>query len=173
MANFEWGVGTKDVLARAPHVTIAPASSEDPAPPAGGVWKAERAVDAQVTLADVESFIGQVGDDVHGRLLRRLYIKSEEIRAAIEGSAKALVIIGAAATTISAVFPAKAGTNDQSSYSAELWEQFHAGIDDLSKLIDKTIDDQTNPDTGGPTEPKAGLVGSMFREATVKDVQMW
>jgi len=173
MANFEWGVRAEDVLARALHVTIAPAPATDPEPPTGGVWNKERAVDAQVTMADVESFIETVGDDVHGRLVRRLYIKNEAALTAINGAAKALVITGAAATTISATFPTKSGTNDQSSYSAELWGQFNAGLDDLARLIDQAIDDQQNPDTGGPTEPTAGLIGSMFREATVKDIQVW
>jgi hypothetical protein len=54
--------------------------------------------------------------------------------AVIQGAAATAITNGAASYLVAAAFPAKAGTNDQTSYSAELWRRYESELDLLVSL---------------------------------------
>lgn len=172
MAGLHLGVSVEQVLALAPHVTL---DTETPAPaPTNGVWAKNPSEDRKTTAENVQQFIEDVANQAEGRLLRRLYIKDPEAREIVEASARGIIAVGAAATLISAVFPAKAGINDQTSYSAELWARFNTQLDRLVEDVNTLLEDQKNPETGGEAPaPISGLIGSMFRESAIKDEPKW
>lgn len=64
--------------------------------------------------------------------------------AVIIGSARTAVTNGAASYLVAAAFPAKAGTNEQSSYSAELWRRYEAETEILLSLGTSFDNDDAN-----------------------------
>lgn len=168
MSALSEGVSVEQVLALAPHVTLAPSTSPSPAPTGDPVW-AETRADAKPTIADVERFINDVANTVDGRLLRRAYLTNVTIAASINQAAASIITVGAAATLISAAFPTKAGINDQASYSAELWARYQAELDALEEALDQALTDQKNPSHGGTSSQIRGT----FREPTITDDLEW
>jgi len=168
MAELSDGVSVSRVLGLAPHVRLAaePTQTEGTPPDTWG----PRAEDATVTNETVEAFIADVTGVVDGRLLRRHYIKTEAVLTSIENTARGIITVGAAATLISAVFPAKAGINDQTSYSAELWARFNTDLDALAEAVDQALKDQDDPKTGGSS---VGSIRGTFREASITDDMQW
>lgn len=172
MATIGEGVSVSRVLGLAPHVRLNTETPEQvPVPPVGVDTWAARAEDATVTEAMVTHYIADVIGIVDGRLLRRHYLINEDSLASVIATTAGIVTVGAAATLISAVFPAKAGMNDQASYSAELWDRFNRDLEALALMIDKLLKDETNPDTGGAG--RGGRIRGTFREATITDALEW
>lgn len=172
MATIGEGVSVQRVLGLAPHVRLNTATPEQvPVPPAGVDTWANRAEDATVTEATVAHYIADVIGIVDGRLLRRHYLKNEDSLASVIATTAGIVTVGAAATLISAVFPTKAGVNDQASYSAELWDRFNRDLEALALMIDKLLKDETDPNTGGAG--RGGRIRGTFREATITDDLEW
>jgi len=159
-----WGVSTDEVTALAPHITIttspAPAPGEDK--PWGGTAQ------AQVSAAQVTSWIQDVAARVSMRIHRRSKITDAPMTATIAAAAHDLVLNGAGSYLVAAAFPAKAGTNDNTSYSAELWRRFTEGLDELEKAIDEWLAD--NPGAGAGST--STIVGS-FPEPRFADDIAW
>ena len=168
MAAPDWGVSVEEVLALAPHVSLA----EDSPATVSGVW-AESPVDAKLTRSNVEGFIRDVGRGVGMRLVRRSYLRNAEARQMIEDAVPAVVVTGAAATLISAVYPAKAGVNDQASYSAELWARYNTDLEALIKAVEDALVDQNDPDKGADGKPVPGRISGSFREPVITDDIVW
>lgn len=163
------GVSVKQVLALTPHVTLSKApDSPAPAPPGEDVWGSSK-VDARPTTEDVESFITDVTNGVGMRLLRLAYLTNPTVAETLRASANSVIVVGAAATLISAVYPTKAGLNDQSSYSAELWARYNIELDKTQAALEQALKDQFNPNTGGT----ASQIRGTFRDATITDDLVW
>lgn len=75
-----------------------------------------------------------------------------DVIVAVQGAAKGVAAMGAAALTENATFPERAGVAG-SSYGDWLWIQYLRGIDELLETLQKPTED-----TGGPGEAPAGDV---------------
>lgn len=168
MPALSEGVSVEQVLALAPHVTLAPSTTSTPPAPGDNVWTEQR-VDAKPAPEHVRQFIEDVARAVDGRLLRRAYLTNATIAGSINSAAQSIVIVGAAATLISAVYPTKAGINDQASYSAELWARYQADLDALAESLEQALADQDKPSHGGT----ATQIRGTFREPTITDDLVW
>jgi len=159
-----WGVSVDQVTALAPHVTITQA---DPAP--GGedtAWAGT--AQAQVSATQVTSWIGDVAARVSLRIHRRTLVTDPVMTATIAAAAHDLVLNGAGSYLVAAAFPAKAGTNDNTNYSAELWRRFTEGLNELDTAVDEWLTD--NPGGAGPDT--GAIVGS-FPEPRFADDIAW
>lgn len=158
-----WGVTVDEVSALAPHVTIK-ADSAEPLTndPVFGATQ-PRAITNQM----VERYILDVAARVDMRTIKAKAITDEATLEKIGRWAHDLTVNGAASYMVAAAFPSKAGLNDQSSLSAELWNRFQTGLTELASVIDElTAPDSVLPDVAGPTE----VLGAWFQEPQIPDV---
>ena len=113
-------------------------------------------MDPTVTDAMVAKWIDNVADSVRARVTVLAQYSTNEGRwAAITGSAKTATLVGAAAWLVSANYPMKAGTNNES-YSAELWTRYTDELAYLSTTLPGLFDDQ---DDEGVVDPVTGRTG--------------
>jgi hypothetical protein len=133
-----WGVSVDDVSALAPHIVIAndPGPAPEPAP-LGDPYN--KSTIRKVTRSQVEAFIGDISAQVDLRLYRRTRIASDEFTARVVAAAQDVVTNGAGSYLVSAAFPVKAGVNESTSLSAELWRRYKDGLDALEATIDRFI----------------------------------
>lgn len=159
-----WGVSVDQVKALAPHITITETNTGTPGTDVPFSGNQER----RVSTAQVDSFIVDVAARVSLRIHRRSRITNEAMTATITAAAHDLVLNGAGAYMVSAAFPTKAGINDNTNYSAELWRRFTEGLDELAAVIDEWISDNETSGTGGV----GNIVGS-FPEPRFTDDIAW
>lgn len=102
------------------------------------------------------------------RLRRRSKLTDPALVSRVERGARTLTVVGAAATLVSAVYPTKAGVNEQASYSAELWARYNRELEALTDALDEWI---SEGDTGiGPAQ---GSIGGAFPEPAFPDGMTW
>lgn len=152
MAPLTWGVTVEEVSALAPHITI----KADPAEPLSGDLTFGATVPRAVTVSQVERFIEDVAARVDMRLLRMALITDQAIKNRIEAGAHDLTVNGAGSYLVAAAFPAKAGLNDNSSLSAELWRRFTEGLEALATAVTEW------------TDPNSGLPGSTHQAGSIE-----
>lgn len=89
----------------------------------------------QITDEQIRHWITLVADSVTSRTtaLRR-YSAETDRWAGITGSARTAVTNGAASYLVAAAYPARAGNNEQTAYSAELWRRYEAELQYLQEL---------------------------------------
>lgn len=134
----DFGVGWEEVVALAPHVSV----SEQPANAADDVFGGSA---QKVRTADVRNWIANVAAVVDARLAGRSSL-AVQYRDAVNAAAKTIVLNGAASYLVSAAFPMKAGVNENTAYSAELWRRYEDGLTALAAQVD----DWLHPDDGDP-----------------------
>ena len=104
----------------------------------------------QITDPMIANWIRLVADSVATRVAMLSRFRDSQTRwGVIEGAARTAVVNGAASYLVAAAFPAKAGTNDQTSYSAELWRRYENELGllvDLGPILD--ADDAAGGDGG-------------------------
>lgn len=143
-ATNPYGVTVQQVRELATHIGFDPAFND---PDFGPTRK-------QITDQMIEHWINLVTDSVQARLnmLARFQHQTERW-VVLTGSARAATTNGAASYLVAAAFPAKAGTNDQTSYSAELWSRYQ---DELGTMLDLGVQfDKDDAAGNGPS----GVVG--------------
>lgn len=147
-----WGVTVQEVLDMAPHVVLA-------APPAGdaGIWANSQA--GKTSTAQVTQWITDVAAMVDLRLRKRSKLTDASLVSRVERGAHSITVVGAAATLVSAVYPTKAGINEQASYSAELWARYNRELETLTDAIDEWI---TEGDTSDGSGPAKGTISGNF-----------
>lgn len=160
-----WGVSVEQVKALAPHITI---TEPDPVYPDRDVAFAGNQ-DRRVTPAEITQWIVDVAARVSLRIHRRSKITNESMTATITAAAHDLVLNGAGSYLVAAAFPAKAGTNDNTNYNAELWRRFTEGLDELEKAIDGWLIDNVE----GEAAKDTGSIVSSFPEARFADDVAW
>lgn len=135
-----YGVTVQQVRELASHIRFDPAMED----PDFGPTR------SQITDQMIAHWISLVTDSVATRLNMLARFQSQPDRWAVfTGSARAAVTNGAAAYLVSAAYPAKAGTSDQASYSAELWSRYQ---DELGTIIDLGVQfDKDDADGVGPS----------------------
>ena len=160
-----WGVSVDEVKALIPHVTI---TETAPAPPSGdAAWEGNK--QRHVTEEQVSGWIVDVAARVSLRIHRRSRITDATMTATITAAAHDLTLNGSGNYMVSAAFPAKAGVNDNTNYSSELWRRFTEGLDELDTAIDEWLVDNENTPAGGST---GEIVGS-FPEPRFTDDVAW
>jgi hypothetical protein len=146
-----WGATVDEVSQLAPHITIkTDASQQLTADPVFGASQPRA-----VTVQHVQNFIEDVAARVNIRILRYPSIADAKIRETIERAAHDLTVQGAGAYLVSAAFPSKAGLNDNSSLSAELWNRFNTGLENLVTAVTEYLtpgDDGTGAYAAGANE---------------------
>ena len=159
-----WGVEVDEVSALAPHITI----KANPAEPLTDDPVFGATMPRAILVSQVENMIEDVASRVDIRTIRKVALTDPVIVQKIEKACHDLVVNGAAAYLVAAAFPAKAGLNDQSSLSAELWQRFTTGLDELAA----TIEYLTAPDTvlPGVEEVGTGLTEGWFQTPLIPDV---
>lgn len=105
----------------------------------------------QITNPMIAHWIQLVTESVQARVASLGRFRANTDRwAVITGSARTAITNGAASYLVAAAFPAKAGTNDQTSYSAELWKRYET---ELGTLIDLgpafDAEDAAGPESAG------------------------
>lgn len=161
-----WGVSVAEVQALAPHITITETAPEQPA----GETAWEGSKQRHVTEAQVSGWVVDVASRVSLRIHRRSRIKDATMTAVITAAAHDLTLNGAGSYMIAAAFPAKAGTNDSTNYSSELWRRFTTGLDELDTAIDEWLAD--NEAGAGPGGSTGEIVGA-FPEPRFADDVAW
>lgn len=158
-----WGVTVDEVSALAPHITIkADAAEPLTDDPVFGATQPRA-----ITVSQVESFIEDVASRVDIRTIRASAIIDPDVMAKIDQARHDLTRNGAGAYLVAAAFPAKAGLNDQSSLSAELWNRFTSGLEELTA----TIAYLTDPGTVVPgADTTTGLTEGFFQLPQIPDV---
>jgi hypothetical protein len=159
-----WGVSVAEVTALAPHIAV----NADPEPEPVARPGFGKAPAGHVTPEQVDRWIGDVSARVSLRLHRRDRV-DEAMLAKVTAAAHDLVVNGAGSYLVAAAFPVKAGLNDNTSYSAELWRRFTDGLNELAKAIDDWIED--NPGTGPGAD--AGTIVGSFPEPRFADDVAW
>ena len=158
-------VGVDTVSALAPHIAI----SDELVPPAtpGSLDPYNKTSIRKVTVPQVEKFIADVTSMVDLRLYRRWRVRSDRFMASVNTAAMDIIANGAGSYLVAAAFPTKAGVNDNTNYSAELWRRYTESLDALEKVIDEFLKD------GGPEvepDPAAGgLIYSSFPKTVFRD----
>lgn len=127
-----WGVTVAEVSALAPHVPIGP--TPEPTDPVFG-GRADR----RITTDEVEQWIADVSARADAALIQRTKLSTED-QERITTAVHDLVVNGAASYLVAAAFPAKAGVNDNTSYSGLLWDRFVTGLAELSALVADLIE---------------------------------
>lgn len=155
-----WGVSVDEVLALAPHVVLA-------SPPAGGTGTWDDSQAGKTTTVQVEQWVTDVAAMVDLRLHKRTKLTDAALVDRVERGAHTITAVGTAATMISAVYPTKAGINEQASYSAELWARYTRELEVLAEALDAWIEDGN---AGGPTK---GALGGTFPEPAFPDGMSW
>lgn len=127
-----WGVSVEDVSALAPHIVIAddPGPAPDPAP-LGDPYN--KTTIRKVTRSQVEAFIADITAQVDFRLQVRDRVTNEAYAGRLDKMAQDVITNGAAWYLVAAAFPVKAGTNENTNYSAELKARFERGLDLLAE----------------------------------------
>lgn len=153
-----WNVTVEEVSALAPHVPIgeAPASSDEVF---GG------RADRRITEDQVEQWITDVSARADVALARRSELTGpnlDRVGAAVHD----LVVNGAASYLVAAAFPAKAGMNDNTSYSAQLWDRFMSGLAAQAAVIEELI-------VVAPGGPGALGISGFFPEPRIPDSLRW
>lgn len=144
--NFN--VTVEDVRGLASHVL--------PNPIAADPHFGEDSMEPTITDLRIQHWINRVSDSVRARVaVLTQYTENTDRWAAITGSARTAVTNGAAAYTVAAAYPTRAGTNDQANYSAELWARY---TDELAYLVELPglFKDQ---DDSGVVDPGTGYIG--------------
>lgn len=154
-----WGVTVEDVSALAPHVPIgeAPANTD---PVYGG------RADRRITENEVEQWITDVSARADVALARRSQL-NEADQSRIAAAVKGLVANGAAAYLVAAAFPAKAGLNDNTSYSAQLEARFNLGLAEYAAMIESLIEVTISP------EVKLPGISGFFPPPRIPDDLRW
>lgn len=160
-----WGVSVTEVQALAPHITITETAPETP--PGDAAWEGSK--QRHVTEAQVSGWIVDVAARVSLRTHRRSKITDTAMTATITAAAHDLTLNGAGSYMVSAAFPAKAGTNDNTNYSSELWRRFTTGLEEISTAIDEWLTDNE----GGPAGADTGNIVSSFPEPRFADDVAW
>lgn len=128
-----WGVTVDEVSALAPHITI----KADPNEPLNSDPVFGATVPRAVTVSQVENFIEDVASRVDIRILKFQTITDTAVKDRIARAAHDLTVNGAGSYLVAAAFPAKAGLNDGSSLSAELWNRFSSGLENLVLAVNE------------------------------------
>lgn len=163
------GVSVEQVLMLTPHVSVLDTTSSTvPAPPRNDVWK-EQKTGTTPSKEDIQQFIKDVSNAVRMRLIRIAYITNEAVVTTLASNANSIIVVGAAATLVSAVYPAKAGINEQTSYSQELWARYNLELDALQTAMEQALKDQNSSSTGGTSSKIRGT----FRDAVITDDLVW
>jgi hypothetical protein len=139
-----WGVTVEDVSALAPHVPIGEAPANVTADPVYG-GRADR----RITADEVQQWITDVSARADVALARRSQLSAED-QSRISAAVKGLVANGAAAYLVAAAFPAKAGLNDNTSYSAQLEARFNLGLAEYAAMIESLIEVAVSPEARMP-----------------------
>lgn len=160
-----WGVSVEQVKALAPHITITETIPGTPGDDVAFAGSQER----HVTTDQVSSWITDVSARVSLRIHRRSKITNDIMTATITAAAHDLVLNGSGSYLVAAAFPTKAGLNDNTSYSAELWRRFTEGLDELEKAIDEWLVD--NPEAAPGAD--IGTIVSSFPEPRFTDDVAW
>lgn len=136
-----FGVTVQQVRELATHVGFDPALDD---PDFGPTRKV-------ITDPMIAHWISLVTQSVTTRAATLIRFKDDTERwAVVEGAARTAITNGAASYLVSAAFPAKAGTNDQTSYSAELWRRYESELD-LLLALGPTFDADDAAAGGGTT----------------------
>lgn len=159
-----WGVSVTEVKALAPHITI---TNTAPTMPGDAPWEGNK--QRHVTETQVTGWIVDVAARVSLRIHRRARIQDATMTATITGMAHDLTLNGAGSYMVAAAFPAKAGTNDNTNYSSELWRRFTTGLDELEKAIEEWLTDNPSTAPGG----SIGDIVSSFPEPRFTDDIVW
>lgn len=158
-----YGVTVGHVRQLATHVGFNPSFSD---PDFGPVRE-------QITDNAIGQWIILVAESVTARMSALERYRTDTGRwAAATGSARTAVTNGAASYLVSAAYPAKAGTNDQSNYSAELWGRYQAELNFLTSLpIAWTDEDTAAAKATGRT--RATYTPSRFPDAVPGPFSLW
>lgn len=121
-----WGVTVSDVLALAPHLSIKEGDghviAQDP----------EYSTRGRVTTQDdVHGFIVDVGARVTARVTALGLQQHADV---VGGVAADAVKNGAAAYLVDAVYPARSGVNDLTSYGQVLWARYREALEEIGEL---------------------------------------
>jgi hypothetical protein len=129
-----WGVSVEDVSALAPHIVIAndPGPAPDPAP-LGDPYN--KTTIRKVTRSQVEAFIADITAAVDLRLHLRSRVLDQSYLARLDALAQDTITNGAAWYLVAAAFPVKAGTNENTNYSAELKARYKESLDALDASL--------------------------------------
>lgn len=156
--TLSYGVTAGDVRELARHVGDVNPVAVDPE--FGETGDGQRVSHISDTIID--TWIARVADSVRSRVIVLAKYSSNTDRwAAITGSARTAVLNGAASYYVAAAYPTKAGTNDSSSYSAELWSRYTEEIAYLSTTLPDAFKDA---DAEGVVD-ETGYVGAAPRIA--------
>ncbi len=134
-----WGVSVDDVSALAPHIVIANDPGPAPEPlPLGDPYN--KSTVRKVTRSQVEAFIVDITAQVDLRLYRLDRVTDPSpFRLKVDAAAKDVITNGAGSYLVSAAFPVKAGTNENTNLSAELYRRYKDGLDALVATIEGFI----------------------------------
>ena len=137
-----FGVTVSDVRELATHIARGAGTNTDPD------FGPNR---AQITDAQIARWITYVADSVRSRIIAlSRWSTNTGLWSGVVGSARTAVVNGAAAYLVSAAFPGRAGTNDQTNYSAELQGRFDremAFLMELPAVLEK--DEEITPPVTG------------------------
>lgn len=142
-----FGVTVSDVRELAAHIGRTGVAGDDPD------FGSQR---VRITDAQVARWIAYVADSVRSRIITLSRYSTNTGRwAGVVGSARTAVVNGAAAYLVSAAYPARAGTNDQANYSAELTARYEREMTFLMELPEVfREEDEAHP---APLEPGTDL----------------
>jgi hypothetical protein len=157
-----WGVTVEEIGALTPHITI---YDQDVTDPAGDLRFG--ASQRRILRAEVEQWIADVSAMVDMRLFRRTSLPLEA-QTRISAAAKAVVVNGVGSYLVAAAMPNKAGINENSSYSAELWRRYQLGLEELVGTIDGWLVSPVDP----PGQSK-GQAAAAFPPVRIGDVGGW
>lgn len=157
-----WGVTVEEIGALTPHITI---YDQDVNDPAGDLRFG--ASQRRILRTEVEQWIADVSAMVDMRLFRRVSLPIET-QARIASAAKAVVVNGVGSYLVAAAMPNKAGINENSSYSAELWRRYQLGLEELATTIDGWLDAPVNP----PGQAR-GEAAAAFPPVRIGDIGGW
>lgn len=160
-----WGVTVEKVSALAPHVGII----DTPPPgdvPADDVFGGEAS--RHVTRQAVQEWIDSIGALVSAGLRSRSRLVDADLIATVDTAAHDVVLNGAASYLVAAAHPSEASINNQSAYSAVLWQRYVDGLAQLSQNIDAWL-----VDDGIATRAPAGRGGGSFPAPLFPDGMRW
>lgn len=146
-------VSVDTVSALAPHIAI----TEELIPAGSSSDPYNRQSIRKITVPEVEKFISDITSMVNLRLFRRWRVRNAQWLAAFDTAAMDIIANGAGSYLVAAAFPTKAGVNENTNYSAELWRRYTEALDDLEKLLGDFI-----KDGGDDVEEDAVISGRIF-----------
>lgn len=163
-----WGVSVDDVSSLAPHIAITNSDTPPALPPVSDPYNASTI--RKITSAQVEAMIHDVGSMVDVRLFKRHRVRNDAFMTAITEGMKDIITNGAGSYLVAAAFPVKAGVNENTSYSAELWRRYKEALEALEKALDKFIKDGVDVE---PIPGAAGRVAGFFPAPAFRDDMRW